>query len=231
MRPYFEEDGITIYHGDCREILSSIREVGTILTDPPYGISLEPRRGRTSAIAGDSRREAKALLWYVSRWAFHAAPADSAHFFFAGWGEPWTQEVLSEWFTVKACIVWVKNQFGLGYHTRPQHEICYLVHKGDPNPPEEARSDVWQYPRLTVPEHSCEKPTELISALLNYYPQEGLVVDPFMGSGTTLVCAKNANRPAIGIELEERYCEIAARRLSQKVLDFSGTSSGTQSGR
>lgn len=221
MKPYYQDDFATIYRGDCREILPTLPKVDLVLTDPPYGISLIPPRGITKPIKGDSRREAKALLWAVCDWAFRNTPENSAHFFFAGWSEVWVKETLAEWFTVKACIVWRKNVFGIGYHTRPQHEFCYLVHKGEPAPPQSPKSDIWEFSKVQDPEHSCEKPKELIVAMITYYSNQQTILDPFMGSGTTLVAAKQLGRKSIGIELEEKYCEIAAKRLSQEYLPLA----------
>lgn len=252
MTPYYQHAGVTIYHADCREILGrlSVGFCGTcnceltdemilaihlaaghavgplvaiLATDPPYGIGLEPQRRLTCSIPGDRRREAKALLWYLAEWAARNVAENSAHFVFARWSEAWVPELLGEWFTVKGCIVWRKDNWGIGYHLRPQHEFCYLLHHGEPVVPERPRSNVWDYPRVQNPEHSCEKPVELLEACLTYYPEQpGIVLDPFMGIGTTLVAAKNEHRRAIGIEIEEKYCERAANRLAQDVLPFPG---------
>lgn len=226
MKPYYQDDYVTIYHGDTRELLPKIEAADIIVTDPPYGINLQPQRGRTKPIASDSRRDAKALMWFLAQQCHRLTPEDSAHFFFAPWSEPWFQEILSEWFTVKSCIIWRKNVFGIGYHVRPQHEFCYLCHRGEPKPPTKPRSDVWDYPKVQSPEHSCEKPVELMSACLTYYDQlnpAGVVLDPFMGIGATLRAAKDLGRKAIGIEIEERYCEIAAKRMSQEILPLEVT--------
>lgn len=221
MKPYFDDGkGIVIYHGDCREILPTLEKVDLVLTDPPYGISLDPPRGKTKAIKGDSRRDAKSLLWFAAPYLFDLVPDNTAHFFFAGWSETWVKDVLSEWFTVKSCIVWRKNMFGIGYHTRPQHEFIWLCHKGEPPAPEKADSDVWEADKVNCPLHSCEKPNNLLLKCLQYYQSSGTILDPFMGSGTTLRAAKDLGRKCIGIELEEKYCEIAATRLSQEVLTF-----------
>jgi DNA modification methylase len=213
LTPFYQDDYATIYHGDCREILPQLPKVDLVLTDPPYGISLQPPRGITKPIKGDLRREAKSLLWFVSDQAYRLTPENTCHLFFGGWSETWVKDVLAEWFTVKGCIIWKKNVFGIGYHLRPQHEFIWVCHKGDPMPPEQAPSDVWECAKVQAPEHSCEKPIELIARAIQYCGIPKTILDPFMGSGTTLVAAKQLGRKAIGIEIEEKYCEIAATRL------------------
>jgi len=220
MKPYYKDSSVTIYHGDCREVLPQISSVDMVITDPPYGISLQPQRKITKAIAGDGRRDAKSLLWFCLPYLYQMIPDNSAHFFFAGWSEAWVKDVLAEWFTVKACIVWRKNMFGIGYHTRPQHEFLYLCHKGEPAPPEKPDSDVWDIPKVQNPVHSCEKPSQILTKCIRYYSIPQIVLDPFMGSGATLRAAKDMGCKAIGIEVEEEYCEIAANRMCQEVLNL-----------
>jgi site-specific DNA-methyltransferase (adenine-specific) len=120
---------------------------------------------------------------------------------------------------VKGGIVWRKNMWGLGYYLRPQWEQMWYCHKGEPPRPADAPSDVWDAAREREPEHSCEKPEGLLGRAVAFVSEPGaIVLDPFVGSGTTLVAAKRQGRRAIGIEIEERYCEIAARRLAQGTL-------------
>jgi site-specific DNA-methyltransferase (adenine-specific) len=218
MAPYYQDGAVTIYHGDSREILPQLEGVDTMLTDPPYGISLVPQRRITQSIKGDDRRDAKALLWFCVPYLYEMLPADAVAFFFAGWSEIWVKEILDSWFTVKSCIVWRKNRFGIGYHTRPQHEFLYLCHKGEPPLPTRPTSDVWDEDAVVEPQHSCEKPVRLLERALLYYGNAQSVVDPFMGIGGTLRAAKNLGMKAVGIEIEERYCEIAAQRMSQEVI-------------
>jgi site-specific DNA-methyltransferase (adenine-specific) len=221
MKPYYEDDFTTIFHGDCRELLPNLEPVDLVLTDPPYGMDLQPQRGKTKAIVGDVRRDAQSLMWGVVPQCYRLLKPDSSAFFFGRWSEVWAKEVLDQWFDVKGCIVWVKNVFGIGYYLRPQWELAWYCHKGKPPVPEEAVSDVWDCRRVFDTQHSCEKPIDLLGRLLKFAVGQkggGLVLDPFMGSGSTLRAAKDMAIKSIGIEIEEKYCEIAAKRLHQEIL-------------
>jgi site-specific DNA-methyltransferase (adenine-specific) len=238
VKPYYEADGVVIYHGDCREIAPR-HSAHVVIADPPYGVTnLSWDRvvpGWADAIRSDS-------LWVFGSLAFFlAAPV-------TGW--TYAQE-----------IVWEKHN-GSGLHAdrfRRVHELAVQFYRG-------AWADVYKAPVYTMDatartvrskrkpahwgavkgsrayeshdggprlqrsviharsehhraHHPTQKPVAIVDPLVRYScPPDGLVLDPFMGSGTTLVAAKLAGRRAIGIEIEERYCEIAAKRLSQRVL-------------
>jgi DNA methylase len=99
-----------------------------------------------------------------------------------------------------------------------------IARKGHPAKPQGAISDVLEWHHVSPQLHANQKPLGAISKLLNCYsPEDAIVLDPFCGSGTTLVAARNSGRRAIGIEIEECFYEIAALRLSQQVLDFPDT--------
>jgi site-specific DNA-methyltransferase (adenine-specific) len=119
-------------------------------------------------------------------------------------------------------LIWDKQHFGMGIVFRNQHE--FIVHATAGNPCEPQRRDVGnvlRFPAVRDGEHPTEKPEPLLRTLLSVVcPPFGLVLDPFAGSGTTLTAARSIDRPAVGIDADERYCEIAAKRLSQDVLDF-----------
>jgi len=206
----------TLYHGDCLEILPTLPKVDAVVTDPPYGIELQPQRGRTAPIQGDSKVEARKLWAAVAEWIASVADDGTAHLFFTGWSEVWTKEILEKYLTVKACIVWGKNVWGIGYYTRPQHEMAWYCHKGKPPVPDRAESDLWLEERVQAPIHSCEKPVRLLERAigLTEHTGAGTVLDPFMGSGTTGVACANLGRKFIGIEIEERYFQIACERIA-----------------
>ncbi len=216
MKPYYDHAGITIYHGDCREILPSLPPVDLVLTDPPYGISHPTdyaKRGRS-----DLARCNDYAPVHDDDKPFDPTPflaIGKAHCFWGG--NYYTLPPVNGW------LVWDKE--------RP-HEL-------DQATAELAWTDfvkgvrVFRYlwnGMMRAGEHGenyhpTQKPVDLMRWVLNLkWTPPGLVFDPFMGSGTTLRAAKDLGRKAIGIEIEERYCEIAAKRLSQEVFDFGAES-------
>lgn len=225
MKPYYEEAGIMIYHGDCREILPSTPACDLVLTDPPYGVEYQSnhRTDRFLPIEGDSD-----LAWLGATWRmiYEVQRPDSWCISFYGW--PTVDLWFGAWkragYEARSHLVCVKNMFGFGFATRAQHEPAYLLAKGKPKNPTPAPSDVFGWTRVGDPEHSTEKPADTIMALMQPYSTVGdLVLDPFCGSGTTLRAAKDLGRRAIGIEIEERYCEISANRLRQSVMNFGAS--------
>ena len=190
--------------------------VDSIVTDPPYGIDLQPQRKLTQAIEGDKPQEARDLWTKFVPETYRILKDNTASIFFARWSEVWCKEVLEQYFTVKSCIVWVKNNFGIGYYTRPQHEFIWYCHKGKPPLPLKPQSDVWMEPKVLKPIHSCEKPIGLIERAIGFTsPENSIILDPFLGSGTTAIAAHNTGRKFIGIEKEPKYVEIARQRLEQ----------------
>jgi len=118
---------------------------------------------------------------------------------------------------VRNMLVWDKGHMGMGMPWRNQHELIAFGKKTAGEIRAGNRGNVLRVARTGNKVHPTEKPIDLCSAVLSNAAL-GTVLDPFMGSGTTLRAAKDLGRKAIGIEIEERYCEIAAERLSQEVL-------------
>ena len=212
VRPYYEASGITIYHGDCREVLPGLPKVDLVLTDPPYGMEFRSnyRSVRHEKIVGDTFLPLDAI-----RLAIGAAAR--AAYVFCRWDN------LREMPAPKSVLVWVKNNWSMGdllhEHGRQWEAICFYPAAGH----EFVRRipDVLFADRTGNNNHPTEKPTDLLGQLVVANVGD-TILDPFMGSGTTLRAAKDLGRKAIGIEIEERYCEIAAKRLSQEVLDLTG---------
>lgn len=221
MTPYYEADGITIYHGDCREILPMIDSVDLLVTDPPYGIGAARKSFGGASVkrhmTGLVKGKAVAKRDYGdAAWDDHPPPAEVIDLAMA---------------SSRYHIIFGGNYFDLG----PAR--CYLVWdklRGDTDyaDAELAWTNLdrtvrvirykWNGFLVEKPEdrfHPTQKPLDVMKWAIMQAPIDCLsVIDPFMGSGTTLRAAKDLGRKAIGIEMEERYCEIAVKRLAQGVL-------------
>jgi DNA modification methylase len=213
MKPYYEHGGITIYHGDCREILPSLEQVDAVVTDPPYGIGWVPRVNHTGADH----------VWIDDK-QFDPRPFLSIgkqHLF---WGGNYFAHLLPP---TESWFCWMKRPVGSDVNFEKDRRSYAMA--------ELAWSDFGTKPLVKVHVwdggmregrtenrafcHPSQKPVEVMRWCL--VETEGTVLDPFCGSGTTLVAAKDLGLRAIGIEIEERYCEIAAKRLAQEVLPFT----------
>ncbi len=211
--PYYQDGAVTIYHGDCREILPSVRG-DVVIADPPYGI------GKTY---GDSYDDSPGeAYWTMLREAIEASRQAAGIVLM-------THRVLAlkhlhDWDWVCG---WVKRNQQMRLFSMPvlptwEPIICWGImgHKVA------HRSDTFHWdgvPSTTVPGgHPFPKPRPLIADLIRWMLPlgSGTVIDPFLGSGTTLRVAKDLGYRAIGIEIEERFCEIAAKRCAQEVFDF-----------
>lgn len=249
MRAPYWTDGLrTLYHGDSREIVAELEpgSVDMIFTDPPYGhrnkdgdlahaLLARAHGSQTVArpIANDGAEEADAL----ARWLFAEAhrvlvPGGCACVCcgggggsdpqYARWGL-WLDEALG----LKHMVVWDKGGLGLGWHYHRNYEMV-LVGQRAGGPCRwfggSAVPNIVRIPRVRAMDedaHPTPKPLALVGWFLRNHAQKGdLVLDPFAGEGTTLRAAKDRGLRAIGCELEERWCERAARRLEQEVLDL-----------
>ena len=237
MTPYYEHAGMTIYHGDCLAVLESFasESVDAIFTDPPY--SSGARNAAMLRSRGSMRRNAEAdgswiggdnltahgfamLVRLFGVETLRVSAKDGHLFSFIDWRQlPVLQGAVeaSGW-SPRALLVWDKLHFGMGNGFRQQAEFVLHASKGKGD--NFLRHDLGTVFRSSrQPDeigHPTVKPIGIVQGILSAVP--GTVVDPFMGSGTTLLAAKLLGRRAIGIEIEERYCEIAAKRLSQEVL-------------
>jgi DNA modification methylase len=219
LQSYYQHAGITIYHGDSREILPALPRADLVLTDPPYGIGMAKgvggggyggfgkmkRRPRRYEGEWDDERPAEDLLRQV------AAAGEVAII----WGGQYFADVLP---MGKKWLVWDKQQ------SMPSYSDAELAWTSLPGVAlkmfRQCGAGMMAAERDRY--HPTQKPVALIKWCIRQAPDDcKLVLDPFMGSGTTLVAAKDLRLSAIGIEREERYCEVAATRLSQEVLEFA----------
>lgn len=241
MKPYYEDGAVTIYHGDCMGVMDGMESesVGVVFTDPPYSSgarnaatirnrkSMRRATGEYGAeewIGGDNltAHGFAMLVRLFGVEALRVTARDGHLFSFMDWRQlPVLQGAIeAAGWSARALLVWDKIHFGMGNGFRQQAEFILHASKGTGD--NFTRHDLGTVFRdKRQPDsigHPTVKPTAVVEQCLSAVP--GDILDPFMGSGTTLVAAKNLGRRAIGIEIEERYCEIAARRLSQEVLEL-----------
>ena len=242
--PYYSDEMVTLYHGDCREIVPILTQpIDMLHADPPYSLSVaadhQKRRGkgtrRLNFFAGDQGWEAMtasivdgvmlsaekasaAYVWCGHRQFGHIVAA----FETAGWS---TRPLVWR----KLCPVPAPP--GVGWDSAV--ELCvYAFRDGrkwtpptGTKAPNVIEADSYRHGQPGKVDHPTQKPLITASIPIEFSTDPGdTVLEPFAGSGSTLVAAKRLGRKAIGVELEERYCEIAAKRLAQGVLDFGSAS-------
>jgi len=247
MEPYYRHAGITIYHGDCRDILPHVDPVDLVLTDPPYssgGMTRSDRNLKPSdkyvmtgsklirpEFSGDNRDQRSFLLWCElwMRDCLKLANKGAVLASFIDWRQLPTlvDAVQVAGWVYRGITVWDKTEAARpqkGWF-RAQAEFLVLASAGPLEVDREGISSpgVFRYGiKQSEKEHITGKPASLCIDIIKTTPKFQLILDPFMGSGTTLVAAKKLGRKAIGIEIEEKYCEIAVRRLQQETLPLVG---------
>ena len=213
MKPYYEDKYVTIYNADCREILPDLPQVDLVLTDPPYGrneIKNNPSRGQLASPKNyglgewDKKPVDKTLLDLVIAKA-NRSIVFGGNYFYLPPSSCW--------------IVWDKDNTG-------DFADCELAWT---NFTSAVRLYKWRWNGMIqepkhpkdIRSHPTQKPTGLFGLIIaDYSKQSDTILDPFLGSGTTCFCAKKLLRKSIGIEIEEKYCEISARRCQQSVFEF-----------
>lgn len=210
MKAYFDDGQIQIYHGDCREILPSLEPVDLVLTDPPYEVGMRAFTDDLAVgIEGLALAKSKLAAVFMSparviRFANGVAPA-------------WSFERL----------LWMEKVADLSFPWRGwlmnSEAIMIFSREGAVWPtPEVYSRDCYHVAPWGKQGHPNAKPPRVVKDILLKLCKD-TVLDFCMGSGTTLRAAKDLGRRAIGIEIEERYCELAARRMGQEVFDFEAT--------
>lgn len=212
MGVYYSDDQVTLHHGDCLEIDAWL-DADVLVTDPPYGMAfVSSRTTQKRPVANDrdaSTRDAALKLW-----------SDKPAAVFGTWRVPKPSGV-------RQVLIWDKRGAGPGMGDLStafgtSHEEIYFIghwakraaRRGSVITTESSPSEL-----TTRIGHPTPKPVGLIEVVVQSAP-DGVLADPFAGSGSTLVAARNLGRRAIGVEIEERYCELIAKRLDQLAFDF-----------
>lgn len=250
--PYYDEGGVTIYHGDCEEVLPTLGLVDMVFTSPPYNLGnagetfghyaddagMRHRGGGGKWTGGalangyDGHDDTMPLLQYES-WQRRilklcwAQITQSGAIFYnhkprVQAGTLWTPQRCNPDLPLRQIVTWARAG-GVNFaptHYMPTYEWVFIYAKADWRLKSKAASglgDVWYVPQESNTDHPCPFPVALPARALESAAPAS-VLDPFVGSGSTLRAAKDRGIPAIGIDKSERYCEIAANRVSQEVL-------------
>jgi DNA modification methylase len=218
MKPYYQDDLITLYHGDCLEITEWL-DADVLVTDPPYGVAWKSGQFSNATIALEETIEndnnAHVRDQALELWGKKPALV------FGSWKVARPNRVANR-------LIWHKAANIPGMRTQPWYsadEEIYQIGTGFQGKPEQNvlvtndRRD-GAYGEVARLGHPTPKPVGLMERLIAKCP-DGVIADPFAGSGATLIAARNLGKQVIGIELEEKYCELIAKRASQSAFDFS----------
>jgi DNA modification methylase len=228
VTPYYQDDSVTIYHGDALELLPQLPQgrAMAVVTDPPYIIGAVSA-GNLNSKSGGWADMMNSALWYTAWYQEIARILRGAGSFwtFLNWR---TVPVVMRAATdarlpITSLLVWDKDTLGPGgpQGLRPSYELVALMAQPQFVLPDRGVSDVWRFPRsYKYHGHPAEKPEPLVRRILAecQMDQGAVVLDPFLGSGTTAAAAKSLGLRCIGIEAEESWCEVAARRCAQEVI-------------
>ncbi len=228
LQPYYKDKLVTLYHGDCREVLPQLDIIADfVLVDPPYGTGklgggygrrqLWGKNGfnKKGEIKGDDDLQTFAEAWPL---IIDKVNIDAWLCVFFGCKKcPEFIEITKDvpWFGE---VIWDKKSIGLGYHIRYAHENIAVFKRGEAQKPDEPIPSILRS-SVIANVHPHEKPLDVLGKLVEFATKrDQLILDPFVGSGTTLLAAKFHRRRAIGIEIDETYCKETARRLEQQLL-------------
>lgn len=236
--PYYQDDYVTIYNADCLDIMPSLAPVDCVITDPPYSSGTRqatnrtasniPKRGekwRRSGIIWDTSFSSFGLSVFMNTFlrTVKDCMKEGAHIYsFIDWRQYplLTLSFEAAGLFINNMIVWDKEMYALGGNYRSQHEIIVFASRGSAK--RLTRHDVGNVlkcKRIAGGEHPTEKPAALMGQIIECATEkDDVILDPFAGSGATLLAAKRLGRKAIGIEIDKNYCELASNNLRQDIL-------------
>lgn len=240
MTPYYQDASVTIYHADAFDLLHDLSGVDAVVTDPPYSSGGAFRGDRVLStvakyvnadtatyrpeFAGDNRDQRAFSAW-CTMWmnaARRASRPGAVLCSFIDWRQlpTLTDAVQAGGWTWRGLATWWKPGIRMqrGAFSASAEYVIYATHGPSASDFDGAVQNVFKSPPVSDKQHIAEKPNDVMQWVLCVVPPSSVVLDPFMGSGATLVAAKNKGHTAIGIDVDERYCEIAAERCRQEVL-------------
>ena len=219
MKPYYQDKWVTIYHGDCREILPTLEPVDLVLTDIPFNV------GKDYGTANDNlplpeyvqfiddvftlirlSDLSSALIKVPTKYLMHLKFGTLLYKWAIGLYVPNSMKPFANGFNQLGLVLWYYKQQAL----KPTFANDVYMHNRDG----EMRASGQIHPNPMDDNF-------VLRLIAGYSTTESVILDPFLGSGTTCYCAKKLNRKSIGIEIEEKYCEIAAKRCSQEVMELN----------
>lgn len=242
VEPYYQEPGITIYCGDALAVLPEIEEYDVLIADPPYSSGGQFRSDRVrgtvekyvnsdvaiprAEFSGDNRDQRAFFAWATLWLSFclHRSRSGAHSLIFTDWRQlpTLTDALQAGGWIWRGMATWHKPGIRMQRGGFSQSAEYIAWGTAGPWSRENGHSPQNVIQCAPVPPnekvHIAEKPVDVINCLVKFAPLEGTVLDPFMGSGTTLRAAKDLGRKAIGIEIEKKYCDIAIERLRQGVL-------------
>ena len=237
LQPYYDRDGITIYHGDCQDILPELPKVDLVLTSPPYNMGNKSLGYQPNSKVGQKHYgeydDNKDENEYVS-WCSHIIQSCLGISRYVFWNVQYVRSTRNHIYdlqityknNIKDIFIWAKQSVssitsksgglakGWEYvFMMGENDLSTFPHNSFPNNGYVPNIQTW-YKKQSFKEHHATFPIEMAAYFCNNFTKHNdIILDPFMGSGTTLVAAKQLGRKAIGIEIEETYCEITRDRI------------------
>lgn len=229
--PYYEDEWVTLYHGDANDVLPTLptASVSLVVTDPPY---FQPAKHYVSARGearprrsfGDTSILSHAFKGWAGELARIVQQTGTIYWFCDGQSYPITYMALYPHAKHVRPLIWDKVTSYNGYTWRHQHELIAWAEMPEAERTPTGDGDVLKCRAVKVGDrvHPAQKPQPLLETLVSKHESDGIVLDPFAGSGSSLMAARAIGRKSVGVEIDERYCEALADRLSKPETLFGG---------
>jgi len=225
IKPYFETELGKLYHGDCLEVMKEIEDesVDLILTDPPYFLPATHYSVRSGGFRSLSDLSMLEYFFYSVFKEFNRVLKHDGYcyLFCNGQSYPVFYALNYQLFKRLRPLIWDKQTSINGYAWRHQHELILFCERENVIPIKTGDGDIIKCRAVPIKErkHLAEKPVELFEKLINKI-KPSIVLDPFIGSGTTAIACRRLNRKFIGIEKSKEYCDLTVQRIKQETAQY-----------